>query len=158
MMPRAATTTPPVKAAEKPSTSATGTALPDSTALSVRDVAIVDSAAMPSAPPICCEVLNRPEARPASAGWTPARAAIEIGTNEKPIPSPISRKPGSRSPRYEPSTETCVKYRRPAVRLTMPTSSTGLTPTRLTSWAATADHRIAVPATARYATPVFIAE
>ena len=75
----------------------------------MREVAIVDSAAMPSAPPICCEVLISPDARPASAGCTPARAAIEIGTNEKPIPSPTSRKPGSRSPTYEPPTETCVK-------------------------------------------------
>ena len=69
-------------------------AVPAATALSVRDVAIVDSAAMPSAPPICCEVLNRPDARPASAGWTPARAAIEIGTNEKPIPSPDQQEAG----------------------------------------------------------------
>ena len=61
------------------------------------DVAIVDSAAMPSAPPICCEVLIRPDASPASEGVTPASAAIEIGTNENPIPTPMIRKPGSRS-------------------------------------------------------------
>ena len=63
----------------------------------VCDVAIVESAAIPSAPPICCEVLIRPEANPASAGWMPASAAIEIGTNENPMPTPMIRKPGSRS-------------------------------------------------------------
>ena len=40
----------------------------------------------------------------------------------------------------------------------MPVTSTGLTPTRVTSWAASADQKIAVPATARYATPVRIGE
>ena len=53
---------------------------------------------MPSAPPICCEVLISPDASPASAGCTPASAAIEIGTNEKPMPTPMIRKPGNRSP------------------------------------------------------------
>jgi hypothetical protein len=32
-----------------------------------------------------------------SAGCTPASAAIEIGTNEKPMPIAISRNPGRRS-------------------------------------------------------------
>ena len=72
-------------------------------------IAIVESTAMPSAPPICCDVLISPDASPASACLTPASAAIEIGTNENASPTPMSRKPGSRSPRYEPSTETCVK-------------------------------------------------
>ena len=34
----------------------------------VVEVAIEDSAAMPSAPPICCDVLINPEASPASDG------------------------------------------------------------------------------------------
>ena len=67
------------------------------TASPVRVVAMVESAAIPSAPPICCDVLMRPDASPASAGSTPARAAIVIGTNEKPIPTPMSRNPGRRS-------------------------------------------------------------
>ena len=87
-----------MNADEKPSTSACGRAVPLRTASSVCEVAIVESAAMPSAPPICCEVLIRPEASPASAGFTPASAAIEIGTNENPMPTPMIRKPGSRSP------------------------------------------------------------
>jgi hypothetical protein len=51
---------------------------------SVVEVATAESAAIPSATPICCEVLKSPEARPASEACTPAGAAIEIGTNEKP--------------------------------------------------------------------------
>src|SRR6266508_4959696 len=74
----------------------------------------VQTCALPISP-ICCDVLIRPEASPASAGTTPASAAIEIGTNEKPRPTAISRKPGSRSPRYDPPTDTCVKETSPAV-------------------------------------------
>ena len=48
---------PATKAAVKPSTSADGVAVPAASASVVRDVAIVESAAIPSAPPICCEVL-----------------------------------------------------------------------------------------------------
>ena len=57
---------PARNAAEKPSTAACACAVPDAIASDVRDVAIVESAAMPSAPPICCDVLIRPDARPAS--------------------------------------------------------------------------------------------
>jgi hypothetical protein len=70
----------------------------------------------------------------------------------------MRRKPGRRSAVYEPSTDTCVKYTSPAVSIVMPATRTGLTPTRVTSVDATADQMIAVPATARYATPVFIGE
>ena len=119
------------------------------TPLLVVEVAIAESAAIPSAPPICCDVLKRPEASPASDARTPASAAIEIGTNEKPSPAPISRNPGRRSLTYEPPTDTCVKYRSAMVSSVIPAAITGFTPTRLTSWAATPDQMIAVPATAR---------
>jgi hypothetical protein len=59
--------------------SATGKAEPPASEATVHEVAIIDS------------------------------AAIEIGTNEKPMPIAISRNPGRRSPRYEPPTDTCVK-------------------------------------------------
>src|SRR6185295_11055564 len=65
---------------------------------------------------------------------------------------------GSRSPRYEPSTETCVKYRSPTVRRLIPDTRTGLTPTRVTSCCATIAQTIDEPATAMYAMPVSIAE
>src|SRR6266508_1997804 len=74
----------------------------------VRVVETVEKIATPSAPPICCVVLMSPDASPASCGATPASAAIDIGTNENPSPTPIAKKPGSRSTAYEPSAETCV--------------------------------------------------
>ena len=77
--------------------SACGSAVPAATSLSVRVIAIVESSAMPTAPPICCDVLIRPDASPASACLTPASAAIEIGTKQSAIPSAMIRKPGSRS-------------------------------------------------------------
>ena len=86
--PASATTIPATNAARKPSV-----------ALPVVEVATAVRAAMPTAPPICWEVLIRPEARPASEGYTPASAAIEIGTIVKPIPTATMRNPGSRSPR-----------------------------------------------------------
>ena len=49
---------------------------------------------MPMAPPICCEVLISPDASPASAASTPASAAIEMGTKENPIPTPIEQEAG----------------------------------------------------------------
>src|SRR5262245_22853128 len=101
-IPMTVTAPAPTNAAWKPSVSATGKALPEATASEVVDVAIDVSAAIPSAPPICWDVLNRPEASPASDDRTPASAAIEIGTNEKPRPTETSRKPGNRSPTYEP--------------------------------------------------------
>src|SRR4051812_36217591 len=151
--PASATPTPTVKAEWKPATSASAWSLPLAMWLPVTDVATADSAAIPSAPPTCCDVLISPDASPASDDRTPASAAIVIGTKEKPMPTAMSRKPGRRSATYEPPTDTCVKYARPAVRNAMPVTSTGLTPTRVTSCAATAEHGIAVPATARYATP-----
>ena len=64
---------------------------------------------MPTAPPICCDVLISPDARPASCGFVPASAAIVIGTKANGIATPRIRKPGKRSVQYEPSTDTCVK-------------------------------------------------
>jgi hypothetical protein len=43
-----------------PSTSAFGSGVPEASASSVCVLAIVESAAIPSAPPICCEVLISP--------------------------------------------------------------------------------------------------
>ena len=52
---------------------------------------------MPTAPPICCDVLMSPEASPASRGFVPASAAMVIGTNANGIATPRTRKPGKRS-------------------------------------------------------------
>src|SRR5262249_15789959 len=150
--------TPTVNAPVNPCTSAPCRGEPDATASAVREVAIVESAAIPSAPPICCDVLMSPDARPASLDSTPASAAIEIGTNANPMPTATTRKPGTRSAAYEPSTEICVKYTSPAVSDAIPTTRTGFTPIRVTSCAATADQTIAPPATARYANPALSGE
>ena len=115
----------------------------------LRLVATVDRTATPSAPPICCDVLKRPDARPASCCVTPASAAIETGTNEKPSPIPIAKKPGRRSTAYEPSGETCVNQRLPSAIITSPKSSAGLTPIFVTTACATPAETTAVSATAR---------
>ena len=61
--------------------------------------------ATPSAPPICWDVLIRPDAMPASScAARPTSAAIGTGTKEKPRPTPARMKPGTRS--------TCVASRR----------------------------------------------
>ncbi len=100
---------PAQNAAWNPFVSASGCATPAATSSVVVETAIVERIAMPTAPPICCDVLMSPDARPASSGFVPATAAIVIGTNANGMPSPMMRKPGNRSVQYEPSTETCVK-------------------------------------------------
>ena len=126
--PSAAITAPTQKAAWNPVVSASGTASPERAALSVCETATEERIAIPSAPPICCDVLISPEARPASFASIPARAAIEIETNANGIPIPTIRKPGSRSTTYEPPTDTCVNQSIPTVSRVIPVTSTGLTP------------------------------
>ncbi len=55
----------------------------------------------------------------------------------------------SNAPTYEPPTESCVKYASPPASSVIPTTSTRLTPIRVTSCAATVDHTIALSAIAR---------
>ena len=104
---------PAQNACWKPSVSADGTGVPEATASLVVEVAIVESIAIPTAPPICWDVLISPEARPASSGFVPASAAIVSETNASGSPKPITRKPGNRFFQYDPSTETCVKQDEP---------------------------------------------
>ena len=91
MMPRTAKPAPARNATLKPSVSAPGSAagLPCAASIrsSVRVLAIVASTASPSAPPICCDVLMSPDARPESSGEMPLTAAIVTGTNAKPRPN-----------------------------------------------------------------------
>ena len=74
---------------------------------------------------------------------------MDTGTNAKPSPMPISRKPGKRSATYEPSSEICVKKISPAASSAMPAASTGFTPTFVVSACAAPDATTAVSATAR---------
>ncbi len=50
-----------------------------------------EQTAMPTAPPICCAVLIRPEASHASSWLTPPCAAIEIGMIANGIANPMIR-------------------------------------------------------------------
>ncbi len=59
--------------------------------------ATVERIARPRAPPICCEELKSPEARPASSSATPVVAMSVSGTNVKPRPADITSSPGSTS-------------------------------------------------------------
>ena len=113
---------------------------------------------MPSAPPTCCDVLMRPEAMPASWGWTPWRAAIETGTNAKPRPMPARTKPGTRSTRYPPCTSICVNQSRPSVSSDMPIVRIVLTPKRVTRACEAPAAKMITTATSRYAKPDFSAE
>ena len=77
-------------AARKPSVSADGTAVPLAGASSVVETAIVERIAIPTAPPICCDVDG-----PEEAGLLRLRSgdvAIVTGTNANGSPSPIRRK------------------------------------------------------------------
>ena len=101
------------------------------------------------APPICWFVLMRPDWSPASLSEAPDRAAIETGTNAKPSPTPMRKKPGSRSATYEPSAEICVKKMSPAASRPIPAASTGFTPAFVVRACATPEATTAVSATAR---------
>src|SRR5207237_7545550 len=59
---------------------------------------MVVTAASPTAPPIWRLVLSRPEAIPASAGWTPVMLAIVTGTKQSVSPMPPSSRPGENVP------------------------------------------------------------
>src|SRR5439155_25753502 len=81
---KAATMNPPLN----PCVSATGSGAPPCSAWVTRVVATVERIASPIAPPTCCVVLSRPDARPESSGATPVVAEIVIGTNDNPRPIP----------------------------------------------------------------------
>src|SRR5215207_6992855 len=65
----------------------------------VREVAIAEKIASPSAPPTCCEALSSAAARPAFSAGTPALAAVVTATKTAPRPIDITTRPGSRSGR-----------------------------------------------------------
>ena len=64
----------------------------------MRLAAKVDISARPSEPPTCWEVLNSPDASPASSEFTPPVASSVIGTNVSPMPMLSGSNPLSRSP------------------------------------------------------------
>ena len=120
-------------------------------------MAIADRIARPSAPPTCCEVLIRPDARPASSGFVPITAAIVTDTNASPRPKPTTSDGNSTSPTYEPPALTWLNHTSPAVSISIPVTSTGLKPMRVVSCEATPAETMIMIASGRYETPVLSA-
>jgi hypothetical protein len=70
----------------------------------VRDVAIAERIARPSAAPSCCAVFRSPAASPALSSPTPAFAAVVAPTKTKPTPNAVTSSPGRMFDTYDPST------------------------------------------------------
>src|SRR5262245_40684251 len=79
----------------KPVTSASGSVGPPAAVVLL--AAIVERIASPSAPPICCEVLKSPEARPWSSSFRPVVAINVSGMKTAPIPSEVTISAGRTS-------------------------------------------------------------
>ena len=96
----------------------------------MRLLANVERMAMPSAPPICCDVLNRPDARPASSRPTFVVAISVSGTNTNPSPMPMTMRPGRTSGTYDPVAVANDQEQEPDRSHDMPASATSRIPTR----------------------------
>ena len=57
--------------------------------------------AIPSAPPVCRNVLTTPEATPASCTGSDPIAVVVVGAIASPIPIPQTARPGSRSTKFD---------------------------------------------------------
>ena len=99
----------------------------------VRLVANVERSARPSAPPICCDVLKRPDASPASSAGMPLVAISVIGTKTSPMPMDARRIPGSRPVRYELSGVRRRNVSSPAAPSASPIRGTSRAPSAGTS-------------------------
>ena len=76
--------------------------------------------------------VDQPEATPASAGWTPVSAPIDIGTNANASPMPLIRNAGKRSPEVVPvDRQPRVEDRAPTAASASPSGSTRRTPSRV---------------------------
>src|SRR4051812_42818693 len=72
--------------------------------------------ASPMAPPICCDVLKMPDARPASPESMFVVAISVTGTKVKPMPSAMITSPGKTSAKYVPCTGMPLRYTSPGGR------------------------------------------
>src|SRR5581483_9121832 len=86
--------------------------------------ATVERIASPRAPPICCDVLKMPDARPWSESARPVVATSVSTTKTKPIPNELSRIGGSTSATYVPCTGSRVRRYMPAAVISMPPLAT----------------------------------
>ncbi len=66
--------------------------------------AIVESNAVPSEPPICCDALTEADATPASSGWTPIVALLMEVDITSPSPAPTTTRAGRMRVVYEERT------------------------------------------------------
>ena len=81
-----------------------------------------------SAPPICCAVLIRPDASPASCGLVPVTAAIVTDTKANPNPAAASSDGPRTSATYEPpGAGTRENQTRPPATSSSPAISVGRT-------------------------------
>ena len=142
----------------KPPVNAAGAAEPAAVSVLKWPAATVDAIATPIAPPICCVVLSRPEARPASCSATPASPAIEIGMNAKAVPAPATKNGPARLLQKWPSTGTAVAQRIPPPIIAIPAASTNLAEKRVTSACESPARATEVIDAASQARPVWIAE
>ena len=117
----AAIAAPPRKAAWKPSVRALRWFEPVGRSVARwRRSRSSESTARPSAPPICCEVLIRPLARPASFSSTPETAAIVVVTKAKPRPAAANSEGPRMSVVKLPPTETRLNQSRPTTMKSRP--------------------------------------
>ena len=119
----------------------------------VRLVAMLERIATPSAPPICCEVLNSPEARPASCGAMLVVAIRVIGTKTNPSPKPITIRPGRTSGRYEPAAGARESRMSPMAAVRVPPNVTARTPKRGIRRCAKPDAAMTAPVSGRKPEP-----
>src|SRR5450755_774023 len=117
----------------KPDVSAAGNDVWPASRWVVRDVAIAEKIASPSALPICCDELSSAAASPALSADTPALAAVVTPTKTAPRPNDTTSSPGRRSVRYEPSVGISESQYKPADAISAPAMTTGRVPTRASS-------------------------
>jgi hypothetical protein len=145
---------PTVKARSNPSVNARAAPIPSSARVCA--AAIVLSTASPSAPPISREVFNSPEPRPLCELGSPCIATIVAGTSEKPIPSEVSKAPGSSVVTYVPPGPTPVRSAMPAVAESIPAVITRRGPKRPTTRGASVEARKIESVIGKNATPAWI--
>src|SRR5262245_28059888 len=119
---------PPAKAQWKPVTRASGSVAPPG--LVGLLAASVERIARPSAPPICCDVLKRPDASPWSSSSSPVVAMSVSGMNTAPMPSDVTISAGRTSATYVPSTGSRTSRSIPIAETSIPSAATGRTPNR----------------------------
>src|SRR5262245_15755709 len=144
---------PPAKAQWKPVTSAWGSLAPPAPVVLL--AASVERIARPSAPPICCEVLKRPEASPWSSSSSPVVAISVSGMNTAPIPREVTTSAGRTSATYVPSTGSRTSRSIPSAETSIPSAATGRTPTRGANCEARPAESITPAVNGRIARPAF---